>query len=726
MKGQHKVRPPQHARRPEVAAPTQHHDALEGLATQDLEGMAPEDQLRLGEAMGNQAALALVRAAGGASGEPADGGGDPQRAAWGGLQRPTRPLPFAAELSETFGQDLSGIRAHTDPAAVGALGAAAFTVGEDIVFPDEHPSRQTVGHELAHMLQGQGAGARGGVADHASGAEQEARELSHRAARGETTGPVRAAPSGWIHKADPADITDASGTAITQHRAPTLDDSLNGANLDLEPAATDTQMNVRILADAANPVSVSGSVPEEQLYEVVDREPVSSPEPDVFPVIQQIGTTADPAVSERLDPRAIYIGGAATAADVQQGGIGSCYLMSTLATVAAQDPSHITGAISGDAQAGITVQFFRYDAGSLTWIAAPIAVSGMLAFNVDAAGNEGGLLGAGFRVAEDPLTSDWWAEAAAGVLRVHRDDRIEGALWAPLLEKAYATYTATWGQYGGYDTATANATAGVSGYQAIEGGVANYMYLVLYGPDATLVDTDINYTPGADNVTANQDAIENLLRVMGDDVPAGDEFQMSVLLSEDSAVERLGAQIDHILGQPSSHNYRTFRVHMEKMKQEIAAWAAAPAADKEAKREPIVRRATNFATPGNWPLLHSASAPSEYIELNELCNIVMNIGTDGAPGQRHTYAWHFYSVVSASFQDAAGTDLAVTVATLPAQLASIDPHNSRVNLRNPHGGNEPNAHGRAEGPEAFDGSFSLTLDQFFRSFEAEQGAVVHT
>jgi hypothetical protein len=74
------------------------------------------------------------------------------------------PLPtlLRAQLEEQIGSDLGSVRVHTSPAAnaqASALGATAFTVGEDIVFargrydPSSLEGRRVLAHEVAHVRQ---------------------------------------------------------------------------------------------------------------------------------------------------------------------------------------------------------------------------------------------------------------------------------------------------------------------------------------------------------------------------------------------------------------------------------------------------------------------------------------------------------------------------------------------------------------------------------------------
>ena len=97
-----------------------------------------------------------------------------------GLQGGGRSVPYAGEMSQAFGMDFSGVKAHTDPTAQQAtrsLGAEAYTYGGQIAFGTESPNRATVAHELAHVVQDSSGLRRrtGGTEGHAD--EQAARAV---------------------------------------------------------------------------------------------------------------------------------------------------------------------------------------------------------------------------------------------------------------------------------------------------------------------------------------------------------------------------------------------------------------------------------------------------------------------------------------------------------------------------------------------------------------------
>src|SRR5689334_5899649 len=75
--------------------------------------------------------------------------------------------PTLAVMEARFGQDLSRVRVHSDPAAGASarqVGARAYTVGEQVVFapgryaPYTPDGRLLLAHELAHVLQQRSGG----------------------------------------------------------------------------------------------------------------------------------------------------------------------------------------------------------------------------------------------------------------------------------------------------------------------------------------------------------------------------------------------------------------------------------------------------------------------------------------------------------------------------------------------------------------------------------------
>ena len=118
------------------------------------------------------------------------------------------------QMETRFGTDFSSVRIHADEAAADSarsLGAAAYTVGRDIVFgsgryqPHSGAGRQLLAHELAHVVQQ----SRGGSAS--PDAETRADRAADQASRGEpvSTGELGGAPIALQAKPDDAAVADA-------------------------------------------------------------------------------------------------------------------------------------------------------------------------------------------------------------------------------------------------------------------------------------------------------------------------------------------------------------------------------------------------------------------------------------------------------------------------------------------------------------------------------------
>ena len=106
-------------------------------------------------------------------------------------QSPARPLEPALQrqMEGRFGEDLSSVRVHTDPAACDAVGANAYTIGEHIVFnadayaPPRQAGQGLLAHELSHVIQ-----QRRGAGPASAGIEGEAAGIGRAAAFG--SGPL--------------------------------------------------------------------------------------------------------------------------------------------------------------------------------------------------------------------------------------------------------------------------------------------------------------------------------------------------------------------------------------------------------------------------------------------------------------------------------------------------------------------------------------------------------
>lgn len=111
-------------------------------------------------------------------------------------------IPYREEMESRFGEDFSSVQSFVGR-GLDDLGALAATRGEQVVFSEASPDRQTVAHELTHVLQSRQGLTAGGkeLSDPGDASEHEARSVAASLEAPATEkAAVAAAPSGAIHR----------------------------------------------------------------------------------------------------------------------------------------------------------------------------------------------------------------------------------------------------------------------------------------------------------------------------------------------------------------------------------------------------------------------------------------------------------------------------------------------------------------------------------------------
>lgn len=644
----------------------------------------------------------------------------------GGSQPGT--LPYRSVLEDAFGVDLGGVGVFLGAGeALASAGASAATDGNAVAFADTAPDLETVAHEVAHVVQA-GIGWGGSGVDRGGAAEVEAEDAAQAVARGQSvtmTAPLDAAVHRRVENPRTFDPTPTTDEWETVHRDIELGDgySTSDEGMPTDQASGDTAAvawEIRLQATEDAPLQLSGCPRDDQLYEVVAEGEECTGAGESVTV--RNGSTADPNVVVRREEDALYIGGTPTVDDIMQGAVGDCYFLAAVSNITAQDPQKITASVQ-NAGTNVAVTLNEYD--GTTWKPKTITTDRTALHWLDKNNpttSYPGLVASGARVGDAPSGTEWYAKVRNGSLEVYRRDLYEMALWAPLLEKAYARFAEVTNQYGN-GPARDTPTAGTSGYEKINGGWEDQVYPIFYGNDMIANrQEDIDYVPGQDPVGLNEDAIRNLLRVMGEGVPNNQRFLLSVDLDQGSAVDRLVALITHIEGLREARPYPSLLRIMGQVKRlgEAYQTAANAGSPTDTALANLARGCARQVVPGAWPLLQSERSAPIWHELDESLNIVSHLGTDASDGQRATYADHAYAVLGASFVDVNGAAMALTQANLHAQLAQISGTSSTVQMRNPHHTNEPNLPTSQVDSNTEDGLFSMTLDQYLRSFALQE------
>jgi hypothetical protein len=176
------------------SAPAQQHSdpgASTGVASSGVRGNA----FRQGE----------IRRKATGQGPGSDPGGSFDQATKG----PLGELPFRDELEASFGMDLGFIEVHLggpDAAAgLSSLGATGAAAGDVVVFDTATPDKDTVAHEVTHVLQ-QGGGVAadtGSVSSRGSGAESQANRVAASVVAGQPVTESFTSASPAVHRDDP-------------------------------------------------------------------------------------------------------------------------------------------------------------------------------------------------------------------------------------------------------------------------------------------------------------------------------------------------------------------------------------------------------------------------------------------------------------------------------------------------------------------------------------------
>jgi hypothetical protein len=519
----------------------------------------------------------------------------------------------------------------------------------------------------------------------------------------------------------PGTMVDEDGHQTAYDQA-SIEDSSNAPEL-AGAAALSYAAWVERHATEASPVSLLGSVTPrlDELYTELDA--CAGEE-----VTALHGTLDAPARTAELDPDSLYIGGAPSPADIEQGFLGDCYLLATLASVTQEDPTHIVEMIELSGNSA-TVDFFYYDAETATYEPEAVTVDTDLMMWTDEAGDAGGLMGAALRVSEEPSQTDWWAGLEGTTLSVHAAETYQGAMWVPIVEKAYQRFIEVHGQYGGAPSTHADIEAAamvdedgqaLAGAQIADGGWEHMVYPLLYGNAVERTGTqDMNWSPEGSTILQNADAIRQLLMVEGVGISAEQRAMVTVGGQSSDVLLRLQTQIETVADHDALPE--GLLPQLQTLSGMVDTWW-----EEETTDEEVGNFASALAAPDAYDALHATDAPAQLQHLLELLLVAANLGTDESEGQRNVYTGHAYSVQQVVLRNGAGEALDLDPAGIPGNLTNVSSENSYVVIRNPHHTNEPDMHatGVADGQD--DGEFSYTLDQFFRNFTAMDVAVVRT
>lgn len=181
--------------------------------------------------------------------------GDPTAAFDTAAAGPGGAVPYKAEMEQSFGEDFTGVRAHTGEApAMKAMGARAAASGEDVTFADTSPSKEEVAHELTHVVQQRQAGTppapqkKAEVSRPGDASEKEADAVARSVAEGDGEGgKITEKPTGQVARdAAPGTTTPDAGAQT----APAAEDTVSQLRKELDGWGSDSARILALLQQA--------------------------------------------------------------------------------------------------------------------------------------------------------------------------------------------------------------------------------------------------------------------------------------------------------------------------------------------------------------------------------------------------------------------------------------------------------------------------------------------
>ncbi|MBA3869043.1 MAG: hypothetical protein H0X30_07810 [Anaerolineae bacterium] len=425
----------------------------------------------------------------------------------------------------------------------------------------------------------------------------------------------------------------------------------------------------------------------------------------------------------------IYIDDKPTSDDVAQTNLGDCYYLSVVASIAARDPERLKAIMPDPGNTDrVQVTFYSNDNHG-NFLPQRIQLDQALTYR------EGtNLLGSRFKIV--PSGKSIWVlrQTNDGEEQYIEEKRYyKTALWAPLLEKAYARFAEEHGQYG-FALHTNK-----DGYKKITGGGSSAeVYSVFYGPQVKakniLLSSPEKVSTQVDNPPENYiDAIQALLQ-FADKTGSLKQNNQMMLMSAAAGVSDIFARAHKYAETIKLSDLKQFKTdqedvkllgHIQSLKDQLSTLIekSTTLPENSSELKDLQHSAQGFS---DWLIdkiqqYLSGDEPSTRLRhfMQLLYDMSGGEATLGGSGKQFIYPAHAYAILDVNLLDKKNSPLIVDGndrKAVEAAMPTLNWKRSSVTLYNPHHTNSPNVDATLDKKKGDNGEFRLWLTQFFRNF----------
>lgn len=436
----------------------------------------------------------------------------------------------------------------------------------------------------------------------------------------------------------------------------------------------------------------------------------------------------------------IFIDNTPTGDDVAQTGIGDCYYLAVVASIADRDPAKIKALFSQTNTDGpVTVTFFFKDMEG-GFYQQPVTIDQNLVYNVQT----GDLLGNRMKI--KPVGTSRWVlkKTKKQTQHIIEERYYQSALWAPLLEKAFARFAEIHGKYG----AAFSAPSGDKGYEIISGGRGVHrVYEVFYGNKIQAETVPLRSQKSAQQMLDPNDAdyvraIQKLLLHEDANKSLSGNNQVQMLTASAGIVTTMQRVVEYI-DRLKQADYDQFEgdlktyvesqavILADKFKQALDMITKEGIEEGDRRLIAVQSTAENYtrylldfifeglgAKKGSRDVTKKPSTKVRHL-MQLLLDILGGQATLSTENkQRYIYTQHEYAVVDVHLIDHQKSTIKIDASDLEnvkAAMPKINLIESTVTLRNPHHANRPDFYGKRQYKDA--GLFTLKLSKFLRNFD---------